>query len=101
MTQIDLAAEPLPSNQFFISTYNDTNRFGKQLTEMKELIKASGNFRSEDEKRICLALAMQVDGALCPVKPHNVCLRRSSKRPAHHHAPCPTGAGEATGSSTE
>ena len=58
--------------------------FGKQLWEMKALIKDSGNFRSEDEKRICLALAMQVEGTLRPMSSPRMCsLRRSSKHPAH------------------
>ena len=71
-TRVDLGTQPLVINHLNINTYNQTNRFGKQLWEMKALIKESGNFRNEDEKRICLALAMQVDGALCPVKPRNV-----------------------------
>ena len=54
----DLAAQPLAS--YVIRTYNGTNRYGKQLYQMKAYIGSSGNFRSEDEKRICLAIAMQV-----------------------------------------
>ena len=60
VTPTDLAAQPLASNGYMIRTYNQTNRYGKQLWQMKAYIGSSGNFRSEDEKRICLAIAMQV-----------------------------------------
>ena len=43
-----------------IRTYGGTNRYGKQLWQMKAHVASSGDFRSEDEKRICLAIAMQV-----------------------------------------
>ena len=40
------------------------NRFGKELWEMKDLIKKSGSYfqgpNAEDMKRICLAVAMLV-----------------------------------------
>ena len=62
VTLTDLAAQPLDSSYFRINEYTDGNRFGKQLYQMKEFIKSHGNFRSEDEKRICLAIAMQVQG---------------------------------------
>ena len=66
IAQTDLAAKPIA--KFTISSYGPLdekvqyNRFGKQLWEMKELIKkyVAANAGTEDEKRVCLAIAMQV-----------------------------------------
>ena len=96
--QIDLGTQPLVINHLNINTYNQTNRFGKQLWEMKALIKESGNFRSEDEKRICLALAMQVNGALCPVKPQNVLFEAQQQASGTSSCSCPTHASGANSS---
>ncbi len=75
---LDLQAEPLklgvtywdPSGSGKSCVYSgkhdygdDKNRFGKALWEMKKIIKESGEFKgaaAEDEKRLCLAVAMQV-----------------------------------------
>ena len=65
----DLAAQPLTSSNFKISTYDARNRFGKQLWEMKRIIQNSTAFRNDDERRLCLAIAMQVRRVRCP--PHH------------------------------
>ena len=94
ITEIDLVAKP--NSEFKISYYGphdgvvQKNRFGKELYKMKEYIKTAvaNNSGTEEEKRVCLAIAMQVRCgaglmASCSVT-IDVYLGCSSKQAAQH-----------------